>query len=452
MIEDSLKTTRTLHRLLLAVSLATIIFSLSLQTYSVERKWQKAVATIIATNFAEYDKFIKGKVENIIPEQITELEQAFRPFVLKWQDEFNVSNVQSISDKLQNTFRVGQVVIDNVGLGKVSDTSLSELYQLNDLQIDRGIELYVPQFNDILIEKIDRFFKDKLGENTRGRIGAVFISDHNSDRLLEKESFIPNISMYYVLSLTLIVPTSDQQFLVSSERSITFDFGVSFKSTPISDSSLIYWIQHEKLMTGTAFFKDGDISFPLLDNMPDRYKRQNLGLLLSRLDAMIENSGPDNLNVTLFGMEVPGLVFVLASPITIGILSWYLLINLIHLAKLAPEASTSFRQFAWMPLMLQDWAIPIGRNGRSIPSWAMETIVSSIILPIASLGVLHFRLWQFKSVASWQTLMFICIAVAVYVLGRQSTLCIGQIRRRVNTVCQQDTAREQDSLDEARDL
>lgn len=448
MIEDSLKTTRALHRLLLTVSLATIVFSLSLQTYSVERRWQKAVDTIIKTNFAEYEQFIGQKVNRVAEEKADNFEQKFRPIIQEWADEFNVSNLRSISAKLYQNFRVGKVAIGNVGLLEVRDTSLAELYELNDLQIDHDIDLYVPQLEENLIEEMGQFFRENLEENTRGRIGAIRISDGDSNRLSAKESFIPNNSLYYMLSFDLIRPISGQSVTILPETTIPFTFRVSFKDHPIDDSSLIYWIQHEKLLQDTASFKDGDISFPILDNMPERYKRQKLEQLWIRLDNMISNAGPANLTVTIVGMEVPGLIFVLASPISLFILSWFFLINLTHLANLAQEAPTLLRQFAWMPLMLEDWTVPTRHNGRSVPLWAIETVLSAILLPIASLCALHFQMCQFKSVAPWQTFMFVCIAIAIFVLGRRSTLCIGQIRcrvSRVKKVCQKDTTRKQNA-------
>ena len=63
MIEDALKSTRTLHRLIMTVALVTIVFSLSISLPKDKAAQKEIIDGLIAIDFSQYDAFVSNKIE-----------------------------------------------------------------------------------------------------------------------------------------------------------------------------------------------------------------------------------------------------------------------------------------------------------------------------------------------------------------------------------------------------
>src|SRR5438874_2705996 len=65
LITDALTVTRNLHRLIITVSLVTIIFSLSLRLPQNVRLREQAIRRFLQTDFSDYDRFVDSEVEKV---------------------------------------------------------------------------------------------------------------------------------------------------------------------------------------------------------------------------------------------------------------------------------------------------------------------------------------------------------------------------------------------------
>jgi len=59
MIEDALKSTRTLHRLIMTVSLVTIVFALSINLPEDKAAQKQIIDDLVAIDFTDYNAFVE---------------------------------------------------------------------------------------------------------------------------------------------------------------------------------------------------------------------------------------------------------------------------------------------------------------------------------------------------------------------------------------------------------
>ena len=150
------------------------------------------------------------------------------------------------------------------------------------------------------------------------------------------------------------------------------------------------------------------------------------------LTEEIASAGPEKQSATILGTQVPGLLIVVASPLTLLVLSYYFANHTGHLVRLVKADREEFRGFAWMPLSIQ-YNIPFLPRGKlkdgfKIPAWALETVISAVILPLASLAALYAQLTQFGGIGLWPSLVISTAVAGIALLGIRTVRNINTIR------------------------
>lgn len=78
MIEDALKSTRNLHRLIIGVSLAVLVFSLSVYLPDEKIRQKSAIDALLDIDFLAYEIWLQDKLEAEIKKQVIPAVQPLR--------------------------------------------------------------------------------------------------------------------------------------------------------------------------------------------------------------------------------------------------------------------------------------------------------------------------------------------------------------------------------------
>ena len=413
-IEDALKTTRTLHRLILTASLATIVFPLSLKTLSDEHRWKAAIDALIQADFLAYEQFVQQKVEGASQEKLAPVVQKISSRLEA--KNYLIFNIHHISERFADPLHVGKFLTNESRLAEISATSLVQLNALNGLELAQDVQIVVPRIDE-LIAKMERFF------NVHTRAGNV-VDDISAgiDHDFLAQTFLPGESSFAFFRFDLV--NSDVTSPVVFETSVEVDIHT------IVDSSFTYWIEHEAAFGDVVSVESGNVMFgPTLTDMLAGYDSEELGKLSLRLADEIAKAGPESRSVSILGTQVSGLMIIFASPLALFFLAYYFMNHLSHLRNLAEQKPDLLRHFAWLPLTLQQhWTICFRGASCTLPAWILETAVSGVGLPIASLAMLYIRLSKFGGVGFWQTSVLLGAAAGILGLGILSLRHISEVR------------------------
>jgi len=340
MIEDALKSTRVLHRLILGVSLVTLVFSLSMRLTHEQRDYKTAIDALLDTDFSAYLTWLQPKLD-------AQIKRLVLPAIAPLREQLDkgghlMFNLDEISNTLETPFHVGRISVEELVLSDLSSATLTQLNALNGLSLQEDVQLLVPQIEPLLAA-IELFLLEnpeagKRVDNARATIGFDNL-DFNA------ETFLPGESVSAALYFELVDAVS-----VGAAPVFQANFDANIMTIP--QTSFLSWVE-QSAMTSVVVQNNANLVFaPRLANAPRGYHQEQLGLLSLRLADEIKAAGPEQQSAPIFGTTVPGQLLVFAAPLILMSLVYYLFYHTAHLARLAPQHAREMATFAWLPISM----------------------------------------------------------------------------------------------------
>ena len=429
MIEDALKSTRTLHRLIMAVSLTTLVFALSLSLPKEKVAQRDAIDALINSNFLVYDQFVAQQVK-------TFSEEILLPFGTTLDEKVNstqglTSDLYGLGEVFSKPLHIGKLLTKDLVLANLSSATLSQLNSLGTLQFSSDIQVVVPRTKE-LTEKVEAFLSDNSVFGYK--LGNIRVNgkEHNStadfveEQKFTTDSFLPGADTNFLLEFDLVD-------MAGNGLDRTFNEHLTADYVTLPKSSFVQWLANNEDMVGVVSIDDSQVVFaPSLENAPQGIREEKLGSLLQRLTNEIESERLEGQSVTILGTQVPGLLIIVAAPLTLLALSYYFTNHTGHLAQLIEKDAKAFKGFAWMPLAIRiDFPLFFFRKAEGdyrISGWVLETITSSVILPVASLAILYWQLTHIVVIGLWPSLVILIASIGIVIFGLKSLRNIKTVR------------------------
>lgn len=390
MIEDALKSTRNLHRLIIGISLAVLVFSLSMSSVEEKNRQKTAIDELIEFDFLAYKTWLDSFVDAEVKKRVQPATKPLREFIDK--SSHLIFGLDTITEVMEKPAHIGQFLISDSILGGVSATNLTSLAALNGLSLAQDVQITVPQV-DGLIAQLETFLNENGG--TGKRITDAMNSIGDDSQILT--TFLPDAASLANLYFELI-DTS-----VASATPV-FQGLYKFDLITIPNSSFISWLNQQRPSPLVTTVNDELRFLPDLEPFPKGYAEETLGTLSLRLEDEIRSAGPDQRAIKILGTEVPGRLLVLAAPLILLALLYYFKSHLSHINRMAATHGEEMIGFSWLPINANVWQIP-GTN-ISGSGYIAEIVGTLALLPIGALLVLYFRLGFFGSV-HWGTMCLI---------------------------------------------
>lgn len=417
MVEDALKSTRTLHRLIVTVSLGTLAFSLSLSDPADKVAQRDAVRTLMRADFVAYDEFVdkqldQGRSARILANQATldsvtrridsqrdQIENSLRGVPLLPVRSLILATFTALKtflsvvpDEISEPVHIGRLRIKNIpALANPEGTTLNQLSSVAAYCFSCNVQLLYLDATAFTREFIER------------------IQDYPSEHAIA-DGWIPKVTVQYSADV-------DSFLRDPPDAIVTFDPVVAAREADsqsptntqhrlpvtieeLQNSSFISWYSTSGIDDAFLFGDDGRLVLTdVISRLPARYRDDDLEHLVPRLSGEIEAARPESRQLTILGILFPGAIIGVAVPVILLLLGCYFAAHTSHLVRLASEEADSFVRFAWMPLVLR-WDTlfcPFGKSrpGCWIAAWAVEITLSAIVVPTASIACLHRGLSYF---------------------------------------------------------
>lgn len=398
MIEDALKSTRTLHRLIMTVALITIIFSMSISLPEGKTAQKSIIDGLIGIKFSQYETFVAEKVAE---KTVTTLQ----PIGTKLTQVLEagghlVFDIDKIGEELSKPIHIGKILTKDSLLNEITNASIIRLNALNGLSLNQDLQVLVPR-TDELTNVIQTFLTQNPG--TGKRIDTIQISTDEFD--FYAESFLPGSDVDVGIYFELLDAVN-----VSGAPTFSANFMADIETIP--STSFLDWLRSIQMDQKLAVIEGSEVKFgPSFDTAPTGYKSEKLGVLSLKLAEEIAKSSPANQSVSILGTNVPGSLVIFASPITLFFLAYYFFNHTSHLVRMSRIDAKQFEQFAWLPLSLITVLGPkplSGHDKRKFHLFAgvLEVFGSSVILPLvicrfSTCSVCLLRRSEYSFLGSW---------------------------------------------------
>jgi len=369
--------------------LVTLIFALSLKSEETKRIQKAAVDALLQADFLAYETWLAGKLQPFIDEALgprtARVEAALKDLLV-----FKLDEVVRVLNKPAH---VGKLLTDETVLTDLDEATLAQLEHLNALSLGRDVQIAVPDLEPLVPEMLSFFGAHKT---TGRRIEEASVITLASDRTVT--SFVDLDRLPADLSFKLV-----DSVRVAGSPTFQGSFDVIMRDIP--GTSFLSWLAETNLGS-IVEIADGDVIFaPALSDAPNGVRQEKLGTLSQRLAREIASAGPEERTATILGTQVPGLLVVLAAPLTLMALTYYFVNHTTHVSRLAEQHADEIRGFAWLPITMRDWRIP--GLARPIPGHRVELLVSTALLPLAALVALYFKLLAFGEVSKPTSLLLL---------------------------------------------
>ena len=365
-MEDALKSTRNLHRLILSISLVTLIFALSLKIEETKRIQKEAVDSLLRADFLAYETWLSAKLQPAIEEALGprtgRVEAALKDLLVFKLDE--------ILRVLNKPAHVGKLLTNGTVLADLDEATLTQLESLNAFSLGRDVQIAVPELEP-LVPEILHFFR--AHKTTGWRIEEASVITIASD--LTVTSFVDPDRLTADLSFKLV-----DSVRVAGSPTFQGSFDVIMRDIP--GTSFLSWLAEANLGSVVEISDDAVIFAPALSDAPNGVRQEKLGTLSQRLAREIASAGPEEREATILGTQVPGLLVILAAPLTLMALTYYFVNHITHVSRLAEQHADEIRGFAWLPISITDWRLP--GLARPIPGHRVELLTSAALLPLAA--------------------------------------------------------------------
>lgn len=404
MIDDALKTTRNVHRLIISISLITLVFVLSLNAPADKVAQRDAIAHVLQIDYSGYDRHVDNLIHAHSDRFLQPVSQSLELAFDSEQDA--VSGLADIAIAFSQPVHIGRLRTGATVLADPSRATLSQLEAWTVIDADRDIQVVIPDVTG-LSEHIQRYLNEnarpgmrvsniRIGLDFAPRAGATFLVDES-----------PTVTVSFELV----------EFPIRGGVPV-FTTAIPAVIETIPGSSLKDWMLANVPEDIVTYTENGFVWLPLLSPLPPGFRQEELGTLYRRLSADVarqSHEGPDSKLVVL-GTSIPGVLVGYAAPILLLVLSAYFAGHARHLRTLAGTHTDELRQFAWMPIAL----------GRP---WPIEFVVTCGVLPVATLCAYIVKLQTLESL-SWPVMAVTCVAcITISVVCVKSVGAIRSIRQ-----------------------
>jgi len=393
MIEDSLKNIRNIYRLILTVSFITIVFSLSISSPQDKKAQLEILNELNEFKFSKYDSFVRRKIDEFSSKTLLDLSKELRKNIKN--EHLLIFNVDHVHEVFAKNIHEGKLLVGELIVSNVSNATLNQFDALNGLSLDKDVQVLVPE-----IAGISKVISSFLEENNRPGLRVDNINLGIGNFNFVGESFLPDetvmVSLYFELPATI---------RTGGAPVFNSDFPATIISLP--DTSFTKWIVDRAKSRNIVGVDSGMLKWvPSLDDLPGGFREQKIGLLIKQLGEDIKKFSPEEQKVSLLGANIPGILFVYASPIILIGLIYFLLNNSFHLLSLSrvEENVIFFEQFSWAPLSLNS-------------NWSYDLVISIVVLPSVSLIMLYSQLTQFGPVSYYFVTLLSGGVLAFSILG-----------------------------------
>lgn len=319
---------------------------------------------------------------------------------------------------------MGQLLTSKSLLRELRHATLTQLDALNGLSPNANVQIVIRKTQG-LIDEFNRF----LAQNVRAgqRIDSVR-TGIDADNVIAG-SFLPTDEVTAGPGFELLNAVRVGGIPVFEGSSV----GVVRE---LPDSSFISWLKLEQigpeLLTVTPA---GQIQFaPGLAEAPNGIRESPLGELSMRLHDEIARSGQASQTVSILGTTVPGSLVLIAAPLILLSLAYYFMNHISRLARLINDDRSLFDQFAWLPLNLRCRVTrPLGGvHHLVIHGGVLELLMSGIVLPVAAIGMLYFKLSMFGNLGvAWRDFM-IAAVLGIVIFGVLSLSALSTMKEWLN--------------------
>ena len=405
MIEDALKATRNLHRLIIAVSLITLVFAFSLRAPIEKIEQLKAIESLLKFQFTEYDKFAKEQIAKAANTYLAPISSLME--VELGKGGHLVFQLHHIAEAFGRPIHAGRIIAEDTILKMPSNASLNQFNALTAVGFDQDIQLLVPETNK-LTSKIHDFLR--ANPKAGMRIDNIQLNVESASDT--GATFVPAIAVRAGIYFELVEE-------VRTAGAPVFSASFNCRIVSLPSTSFKNWLQDRddaRRLIGES--RDGIRWLPGLRDLPTGFTEKKLGLIASGLTEDIKQAGPERRNISLLGATVPGILFVYASPLVLLALTYYFFNHIGHLQELAYANRDEFKAFAWMPLALG-------------VRWVWELAASGVVLPGGATLILYLKLEEIGGLSPFSTVIVLLGGSGTVLLGIASVLRTKIIRERI---------------------
>jgi hypothetical protein len=419
MIDDALKATRTIHRLLIAVGVVCLVFLVSLPRATREERLASELDALQSAPFDAYGDFIAERIEvevgDTLAQRREELNTGFDNLGAK------VFGIEQITTALCGPLHVGRVRPEDTALSNLGTTTLDHLDELFlILDAERNVQIVLPVAEPVITEVVSFLGSETSAGGPLGEVIArvedlrVWIPEQD----VAAETFIDGESAtVYDLSFTV----DDGQGAAP-----VFEATLAAEIIEIPGTSFGGWLRRQEAFDGLVP-RQGENAWLADAGFSTVERRTNVAHLERALREDIENARAKNRRINLAGVSIPGSLAVFAVPFALVGLVYALANHIGHLRRIVQGHEAEFRQFAWMPLVLNRF-------------WRWEAGWSILGVPILALLALAWRRETFDVHQGWTILSSIVGLVAAIPLGILSIDRLGELRGSIAS----DSKREQE--------
>ncbi|MEM9161288.1 MAG: VOC family protein, partial [Verrucomicrobiota bacterium] len=205
-------------------------------------------------------------------------------------------------------------------------------------------------------------------------------------------------------------------------------FNATFEATvkEIENTSFNLWLKSRREATSLVDSTGKELKWlPRLTELNREERNTKIGELLANVTETIEEVGPNKQTVSFLGTTIPGILIIIATPVTLLFLQYYFSNHLSHLANSKISDRDSFPQFAWMPMSLRSRAS------------TLELLWTIAFLPIATLIVLWVQVAKFEALDWFPSIIIIAAILGISAFSWKSHKCLKKLRTSIESVSAQ---------------
>lgn len=387
MLEDALKSTRNTYRLVLLVSAVIIVFSFSLSEPKELIEDKASLENALTMDFRTYDQFVADKVSQYSFED--EIEKFKAQLEL---DSLQIFGVDRIVTALQSELLVGKIIFANTIFSDMGASQISQLKFINDLPIEKNIELFRPELDSLAIE-LREYLQSFSGQNLSVENVIISTMAEGSDASTFYLMEDAGISIYFELSS-----------VVSRGATPVFSAEISGENVEIPETSFIEWAKVHLFGGRTIGLEDGEVVFLSDLNLTLSDKQQTLGEALKTIDAKLEEFAVENQKISVLGIELPGILFMVSAPLLLLVLAYLLMAKVDHLLMIYPENIKDFQMFSWSVLTSGS----LSKHETKLVCLAIPFVsLICILLPMFQYGQINYRLVLVDIVLAFTAMWFL---------------------------------------------
>lgn len=407
MVEDALKTCRNLHRLVIVVNVAALVFALTIGKPDADRLVVEQIDGYESVDFSQYPDWADQAAE---PAYVKAVKPQRDRLAQRLEDSDDLTlNTHHIAEAFDKPVHIGRVLVEDSILteGEAAKIEAVERMLSSTYDVGREIQVVVPELSDELVDAIIRFLELEGGAGTRVDNVSIQMPDVFSVSL---GSFIEAESLYAQLYFEVVLAEGGAP---------VFTRDIKAEVLPVGDASLLDWLG-ENAEDNPAFelAKDHAVLFPALRPFEKGFAQKTVGEVRNQAVANIRAASPESKSITLLGTDVPGQLATIAAPIVSTALLIYLMLNLPHINRLTHQHADEIAEFAWLPL----------HGGRL---WLIETGMTLLALPVAASFVMNQRLAVFGTPRVTMIVVSIALALVSVAAALKCISALARLRKAI---------------------